>query len=156
METKCSMLHFSKHLIVDDYVSMPFYAPIFSTLEFFAQVHVPAPLALQALLGNSFNITRIVELIHLGSWLAGSLKPTNRVICRRQKKLLQALKHAGSGKLASFIACRVNPQFRMANLCEFMMPACAQGMSEGTCDLTNARLRHQVHAKTVSSETFHA
>lgn len=37
------LLHFSKHQIVDDYVSMPFCAPFLSTLEFFAQVHVQAP-----------------------------------------------------------------------------------------------------------------
>ena len=43
------LLHFSKHQIVDDYVSMrrmPFCGPcisFLSTLEFFAQVHVQAP-----------------------------------------------------------------------------------------------------------------
>lgn len=53
------LLHFSKHLIMDDYVSMPFCA-FFSTLEFFAQVHVQAPEARQALLGDFQH--------HSGSW----------------------------------------------------------------------------------------
>lgn len=86
----------------------------------------------------------IVELIHLGSWLAGSLKPTTNRVTRApavEQKTTASSQKWGFRKLVSFIGCRVNPQFSMANLSKSMMPACAQGMSEGTCDLTNARLR---------------